>query len=93
MDSITACNPAQLQDSTQSQGFLCAYPYSSAYIKDGVACYDSITIGSVATYTCVNNCYFKGVDYLPLIRTCLPNGTWSGDIPNCVCKLQLSQGL
>ena len=81
------CNLSQLGENFQSlhDGYLCSFPYHSFGIKNGVACYDGIDVGSTATYTCVQNCYLS-TQLVPPIRTCLSYGRWSGYTPKCKCE-------
>ena len=47
--------------------------------SNGMVCYDGITAGSVATYTCQNEYMLVGTAE----RMCRTDGCWEGSIPSC----------
>ena len=87
---FTGCIPQQLSDGTVvSDGIGCGAPLHTLGIRNGIVCYDSIDFGATAVYSCSNNCGDKSAEVALSVRTCLPNGSWSGAIPKCECGKQL----
>ena len=79
-----ACNVTELGDNTSLlSNVSCDSPFNSVGIKDGLACYRNADVGSTAIYFCLE-CGFSTVQGLST-RTCLPNGSWTGQIPQCQC--------
>ena len=62
----------------------CDPPYKSIGIRNGLACYSDTLIGSIAVYYCFE-CGLATIKGLST-TTCSPNGSWTGDIPQCSCK-------
>ena len=48
-------------------------------IRNGMVTYGSVSIGSKATYQCVDGFSLSGVS----TRTCLVDGSWSDSLPTC----------
>ena len=79
-----ACNVTKLGDNTSlPSNVSCDSPFHTIGIKSGLACYSDTYIGSIAIYFCLD-CGFSSVQGLST-RTCLPNGSWTGQIPQCQC--------
>ena len=55
--------------------------------ENGTVIVDSLTVGSLANFTCNSGFVISGADVL----VCGPNGTWSDDVPTCESELRLSQ--
>ena len=49
---------------------------------NGIVIWTGLTTGSLAAYACDNGYQFTG----ERIRTCMSNGTWSGQDPTCIRK-------
>ena len=61
----------------------CDEESSSFGIAGGSVCFNGATVGSAATYSCLNCGYtLQGSD----TRRCLMDDTWSGRTPLCDCK-------
>ena len=80
---LSGCDASQLSDGTELSGVNCDSPLFPAGIKDGLVCYTGTNIGATATYNCFN-CGSRS----HAVRTCLPNGTWNGTVPQCNCEPQ-----
>ena len=52
-------------------------------LENGNVVFTTTTFDSVATYSCDPGYALNG----NAKRRCLADGTWSGTIPSCVCKL------
>ena len=79
-----ACNPTDLADGAPTpDNIVCRPPFSTVGLKGGIACYMSTKVGAHAFYMCLK-CGVESLDGSPF-RTCLMNGNWSGDIPQCTC--------
>ena len=86
----TACDPLLLGDNTSLSGNMsCDSPYHSLGIDNGIACYSGISIGSSAFYYCLK-CGFTTIKGTS-VRTCLPNGSWNGSIPQCNCDIHAAE--
>ena len=51
-------------------------------LMDGKVFITGNTPGSITHYMCQDNYVLDGNQ----VRQCLPDGTWSGDTPKCICK-------
>jgi len=85
--SFTTCTAEDLMVSNltvQPAQFGC----SETIGDDLLVCYSSVTPGSTLVYYCLNSSFerLSGES----IRQCLPDGTWSGITPSCVCNGKLS---
>ena len=54
-------------------------------LENGDVMFNDTTFDSVATYSCDPTYALNG----NATRRCLADGTWSGNMPSCVCKWTL----
>ena len=79
---LTGCDPQHLSDGTPLQdGTSCGAPYHSLGIENGIICYNGIDAGATALYICSSSTSTSISS--PSVRTCMPNGTWSGSVLHC----------
>ena len=79
-----ACSPADLTDGTPPpDDVTCGAPFFTLGIKSGMVCYTRTDIGAVAAYSCLE-CGVYSLRGSP-VRSCLPDGSWNGSIPQCDC--------
>lgn len=79
---IIGCDPQQLNEGKMSVAntHKCGGPLRSLGIPNGIVCYTGIDVGATAIYSCFN---CDTATKIMSVRTCLPNGTWNGTIPQC----------
>ena len=81
-----ACNPTELSDGTILPDVVkCDSPFFSLGIRNGIACYSGVDVGSIAVYFCLN-CGFNTLKGSS-VRKCMDDGNWNGTIPLCDCSM------
>ena len=88
MSHITACQIETLGKSVSLSNHtdsICQHSSTgSVIIPHGVACYNGTISGSILTYHCDDGFTIDNVENQNL--TCLSDGNWSGEVPECLAK-------